>query len=90
ASATGQISGEIDNMHVVAKDVVDGLRGIQGAIELVENSVTSSAAAVEEQTATTKEISSSMQTASTAIQEVDSGLAAILESAQATQQAATE
>lgn len=90
SSATGQISGEIENMHLVAKDVVDGLQGIQNAIEMVENSVTSSAAAVEEQTATTREISTSMQTASTAIQEVDSGLATILESAQVTQDAATE
>lgn len=90
AGATGQISGEIDNMHLVAKDVVDGLRGIQGAIELVEHSVTASAAAVEEQTATTREISSSMQTASSAIQQVDSGLAAIVDSVQITKQAATE
>ena len=90
SGATGQISGEIENMHAVARDVVNGLHGIQNAIELVENSVTSSAAAVEEQTATTREISSSMQTASIAIQDVDAGLAAILESAETTKQAAAE
>ena len=90
SGATGQISGEIENMQNVAGDVVKGLVGIQKAIESVEQSVTVSATAVEEQSATTREISSSMQTASTAIQEVDSGLSAIVESIDQSKEAAGE
>ena len=90
SSATGQISSEIENMHKVAGDVVEGLSSIQKAIEAVEHSVTSSASAVEEQSATTREISTNMQTASSAIQEVDSGLAAIVSSIEVSKDAARE
>tara|TARA_R110002110_G_scaffold411430_1_gene635782 strand:+ start:356 stop:2212 length:1857 start_codon:yes stop_codon:yes gene_type:complete len=90
SGATGQISSEIENMHKVSGDVVEGLSEIQKAIEAVEHSVTASASAVEEQSATTREISTNMQTASSAIQEVDSGLAAIVESIGLSREAATE
>ncbi|MDO8288742.1 MAG: PAS domain-containing methyl-accepting chemotaxis protein [Parvibaculum sp.] len=62
-SATERISEEIDGMRSVSNDVVNGLHNIKNAIEAVREYVTSTATAVEEQSAVTNEMSSSMQIA---------------------------
>jgi methyl-accepting chemotaxis protein len=62
-SATEEISKEINGMKEVSGDVVDSLRSIKQSIDLVREFVTSSASAVEQQSAVTSEMSANMQTA---------------------------
>jgi methyl-accepting chemotaxis protein len=61
--ATDKITGEINALNDISGDVVHGLTGIRKAIEAVNEYVTSTAAAVEEQNVVTKDISSNMQRA---------------------------
>jgi methyl-accepting chemotaxis protein len=62
--ATEEISREIQGMRDISDAVVSGLESIRKAIEDVREYVTSTAAAVEEQSAVANEMSSSMQRAS--------------------------
>ncbi len=62
-SATDRISAEIDSLNGISKDVVAALNAIKGAIEYVGEFVTNTAAAVEEQSAVTSDMSSNMQKA---------------------------
>ena len=62
-SATDKISAEIASLTDISKDVVSALNATKGAIEHVNDFVTSTAAAVEEQSAVTADISSNMQKA---------------------------
>ncbi len=77
AKATEQISSEIAGMQTVSSDVVARLGTIKQAVEGVESSVTGVAGAVEEQSATTREIASNMQQAAWAVQEVNTKLETI-------------
>jgi methyl-accepting chemotaxis protein len=61
--ATDKIDGEILNLTNVSHDVVAALDHIKRSIEAVSEYVTSTAAAVEEQSTVTSEMSSSMQRA---------------------------
>lgn len=61
--ATDKISTEIDSLNSVSGDVVSTLNAIKSAIENVNEYVTSTAAAVEEQATVTSEMSSNMQRA---------------------------
>lgn len=80
AQATDKISGEINGMQTVSSSVVSALGGIKQSIEGVRISVSGVASAIEEQSAVTTEISSNMQTAATACDEVDRNLREILKS----------
>ena len=62
--ATDTISTEIDSLNSVASDVVSSLTAIKAAIGSVNEFITSTAAAVEEQSIVTADMSSSMQRAS--------------------------
>ena len=62
-SATDKISAEIGNLTEISGDVVGALTAIKLAISSVSEYVTSTAAAVEEQSTVTGEMSSSMQRA---------------------------
>jgi methyl-accepting chemotaxis protein len=62
-SATDKISAEIGNLNEISGDVVGALTAIKLAISSVSEYVTSTAAAVEEQSTVTGEMSSSMQRA---------------------------
>jgi methyl-accepting chemotaxis protein len=62
-SATEEIIREIDGIRAVSGDVATSLSAIGTAIEAVNGFVTSTAAAVEEQSNSTEAISVSMQTA---------------------------
>lgn len=62
-AATQRIADEIGSMRGVSNDVVDALRTIRSSIDLVREYVTSTAAAVEEQSAVAREMSTSMQRA---------------------------
>lgn len=76
--ATDKISGEIKNMQDVSGSVVGALTRIKSAVMTVEDSVTSIASAIEEQSAVTSQMSAHMQTASVACSEVDNNLRDIL------------
>jgi methyl-accepting chemotaxis protein len=62
--ATDTISTEIESLNSVASDVAGSLTAIKAAIGSVNEFITSTAAAVEEQSIVTADMSSSMQRAS--------------------------
>ncbi len=66
--ATGSITTEIQGLQTVAGAVVGSLGTIRSAIENVQDYVTATAAAVEEQSAVAREMSSNMQSASSAVE----------------------
>jgi methyl-accepting chemotaxis protein len=61
--ATDKITSEIDGLNNISQDVVGALNLIKSEIQNVNEYVTSTAAAVEEQSTVTGEMSSSMQRA---------------------------
>jgi len=61
--ATDKITEEIGSLNGISGEVVEALNSIRGAIQGVSEYVTSTAAAVEEQSTVTGEMSSSMQRA---------------------------
>jgi methyl-accepting chemotaxis protein len=61
--ATDKITDEIGSLNGISGEVVQALNSIKGAIQNVSEYVTSTAAAVEEQSTVTGEMSSSMQRA---------------------------
>ena len=63
--ATDKIASEIESLNSVSGDVVGSLNSIKSAIESVNEYVTSTAAAVEEQSAVTGDMSTNMQRAAT-------------------------
>jgi methyl-accepting chemotaxis protein len=72
--ATDKIGQEIGNLNSISSDVVDALDAIKHAIQTVSEYVSSTAAAVEEQSVVTGEMSSSMRQA--AAEAASIGLAA--------------
>ncbi|MDR3519238.1 MAG: PAS domain-containing methyl-accepting chemotaxis protein [Azospirillaceae bacterium] len=62
-SATEEIAKEIDNVNGITHDVVGGLGNVRDSIDTVRGYVTSTASAIEEQSAVTNEMSSNMQRA---------------------------
>ncbi len=67
ARATEQISTEIDSVQAVSKQVVGSLDTIQGSVERMRDYVVSTVAAVEEQSVVTRDMSSNMQDAASAV-----------------------
>jgi methyl-accepting chemotaxis protein len=67
ARATEQITGEIDNVQAVSNQVVGALETIQGSVERMRDYVVSTAAAVEEQSVVTQDMSGNMQDATSAV-----------------------
>jgi len=90
AQATDKISSEISNIQTVSSKVVDVLGLIKDSMNQVHASVTGVAGAVEEQTAVTNDISSSMQETSGAVRSVDMGLKEILTSVESASNTAQE
>src|SRR4051812_40626595 len=64
--ATDKIGAEIGNLNGISSDVVGALNSIKNAIQQVNEYVSSTAAAVEEQSTVTGEMSSSMRQAAEA------------------------
>ena len=71
--ATDKIGQEIGNLNVISSDVIDALGQIKQAISNVSEYVTSTAAAIEEQSTVTNEMSSSMQRAASEAAKIASG-----------------
>jgi methyl-accepting chemotaxis protein len=59
--ATDTINNEINNLSAISSDVVGSLNTIRSTIQQVSEYVTSTAAAIEEQSVVTRDMSSSMQ-----------------------------
>ncbi|NEU14988.1 PAS domain S-box protein [Methylobacterium sp. BTF04] len=76
-SATGRIAQDIQAMQGISGNVVGALGVIGRSIGSIRGIVTSVASAVEEQSAVTQEISSSMQIASNSVADVNRNLQAL-------------
>jgi methyl-accepting chemotaxis protein len=74
--ATDKIGAEIESLNGISGDVVTALETIKKAIQDVSEYVTSTAAAVEEQSTVTSEMSSSMQRAADEARAIAAGAAA--------------
>ena len=73
-SATARIAEDIKAMQSISGDVVGALTAIGQSIDAVRGFVTGLASAVEEQSAVTREISMSMQTAAHGVAAIDRNL----------------
>ena len=78
AEATHKIGGEINNIQEVVSVVANGLQVIMGRIDNARGYVAGVAGAVEEQSAVARDMSSNMQSASQAMNEVSSNLSYIV------------
>ncbi len=76
-AATEQISKEIDGMQAISTDVVGALSVIRQSIETVRDYVAGTASAVEEQTAVTQSMSSSMQSTAAAVTTINQNMSEI-------------
>lgn len=77
AAATEKISSEIDGIQSITKEVVTGLTNIRTSIETMREYVSSTASAVEEQSAVTRDMSQNMQTAAAAVESITNSVTAI-------------
>ena len=77
ARATEQITDEIENVQGVSKQVVSALETIQGSVMRMRDYVVSTAAAVEEQSVVTRDMSGNMQDAAGAVGAIAQNILAI-------------
>ena len=77
ATATEQISRDIEGVQSIAGTVVGALDGIRTSIDTVKDYVTDTAGAMEEQSAVTLSMSQSMQSASRAVETISREIAGI-------------
>ena len=73
-AATGRISDQIVEMQRVSGNVVGMLAAISSTVSTVQSYVTGVASAIEQQSAVTQEISSSMQTAASGVSSISRSL----------------
>ncbi|MGY2048946.1 methyl-accepting chemotaxis protein [Methylobacterium sp. JK268] len=78
--ATEQISAEIGTMQSVSQQVVSSLDAIQRSVDTMLEHVTTTAAAVEEQSAVTRDMSANMQGAADAVTTIAGNVQAITRS----------
>jgi methyl-accepting chemotaxis protein len=83
AEATDKISREIDGIQSISREVVAALDAIRKALETVKEYVANTASAVEEQSAVAREMSSNMQMASGAVDNIAKNIGRIAEATQA-------
>lgn len=74
AEATEQITREISGMQDISGEVVETLGHIRNGVEAVGEYVSTTAGAIEEQSAVSREMSSNMQSASSAVSEISEGI----------------
>ena len=77
AQATDQISAEIGSVQAASHGVVDALAAIRDAVGVMREHVVTTAGAVEEQDAVTRELSRSMQEAAAAVAGIAGNIGAI-------------
>lgn len=79
---TEQISSEISNAQAASDAVVSSLGAIQNGVDRMRQYVASTAAAIDEQAAVTRDISAKMQHISLSVQQISGGMAEIAGAAQ--------
>lgn len=77
ARATEQINTEINGVQAISIDVVRALDSIRGSVDVMRNHVVATAAAVEEQSAVTRDMSMNMQDAARAVGAISANIGAI-------------
>ena len=80
ARATEQITGEIDNVQAVSQQVGESLQTIQASVAQMREYAISTAAAVEEQSVVTQDMSGNMQHAASAVAAISQNIQAIAQS----------
>ncbi|HLO75266.1 MAG TPA: PAS domain-containing methyl-accepting chemotaxis protein [Magnetospirillum sp.] len=90
ARATEQISTEIEAVQAVSNTVVQALDDIRGSIDSVREYVSATASAVEEQSAVTRDMSSNMQSASSAVSTITQNIGEISAAALQAESAVTK
>lgn len=79
SDATDQINKEISDVQLVSGEVIGALKQIQDSVVHVKDFVSGTASAVEEQSAVTRDISSNMHSAATAVNSIASNIVSISE-----------
>jgi methyl-accepting chemotaxis protein len=77
AKATEQIGSEINGVQAISIEVVASLESIRNSVEAVRNNVVTTAAAVEEQSIVTRDISSNMQGTARAVENITENMTGI-------------
>ncbi|MBL8779429.1 MAG: PAS domain-containing methyl-accepting chemotaxis protein [Alphaproteobacteria bacterium] len=77
SDATDQINKEISDVQLVSGEVIGALKQIQDSVVHVKDFVSGTASAVEEQSAVTRDISSNMHSAATAVNSIASNIVSI-------------
>jgi len=77
SQATSQITDEIARMQTTSAQVVDALSSIRGSVEVMREQITATAAALAQQSAVTRDMSSNMQGAAQAVSGISGAIAAI-------------
>ena len=90
AKATEDISAQIDSVQTATQGTVSAIEGIGGTIGTMNEIAATIAAAIEEQSATTAEISRNVQQAAQGTGEVSGNIAQVHEAAAQTGQAASQ
>ncbi|SDO08306.1 methyl-accepting chemotaxis sensory transducer with Pas/Pac sensor [Methylobacterium phyllostachyos] len=80
ARATGQINGEIASVQRVSQEVVEALGLIGSSVSVMRETVVATAAAIEEQSAVTRDLAENMQSASGAVTAITGNIGAIVQS----------
>jgi methyl-accepting chemotaxis protein len=87
ARATGQINGEIASVQRVSQEVVEALSLIGSSVSVMRETVVATAAAIEEQSAVTRDLAENMQSASGAVTAITGNIGAIVQSVAGVSQA---
>lgn len=82
ARATGEISGHIAGVQAATQDAVAAITSINTTIRTINDISGAIAAAISEQDAVTRDISTNMQTAANGVESISTAVGAILQSAQ--------
>ncbi|WP_430910941.1 methyl-accepting chemotaxis protein [Methylobacterium sp. sgz302541] len=77
SQATEQINGEINGMQAISANVVGALASIRACVDTMREQVVTTAAALEEQSAVTHDLSVNMQQASGAVSDIATSISAI-------------
>lgn len=77
AAATARVTNEIEGVQSVSSNVASGLARIKHSIESMREYIAASAAAVEEQSAVTQDVSSNMSGASSAVASIDGNMCSV-------------
>ncbi|MCJ2026480.1 PAS domain S-box protein [Methylobacterium sp. J-067] len=77
ARATGQINSEIASVQRVSQEVVGALGSIGASVSIMRETVVATAAAIEEQSAVTRDLAENMQSAAGAVTDITGNIGAI-------------